>query len=160
MCRWDAGAAQHGIRACSDNPGVQRNSDGVRLDKWLWAARFFKTRSLAIEEIGKGRVVVNGVAAKPSREVRVGDTIALQQGNVARTVVVAGVSAVRGPAPVAQELYRETPESVAAREQAAAARRLAPEPAAAIGQGRPTKRDRRQLADWQRWSASVDDEPG
>jgi ribosome-associated heat shock protein Hsp15 len=135
--------------------GEQR-SEGVRLDKWLWAARFFKTRSLAIEEIGKARVVVNGVAAKPSREVRLGDTIALQLGSVARTVVVTGISAVRGPAPVAQALYRETPESVAAREQAAAARRLAPEPAATIAQGRPTKRDRRQLADWNRWSASAD----
>ena len=76
-----------------------------------------------------------------------------------RTVVVRGLSAVRGPAPVAQALYEETPASIAAREAAAERRRLAPEPAAAIDQGRPTKRDRRQLADWNRWSARVDDEP-
>ena len=131
-------------------------AESVRLDKWLWAARFFKTRSLAIEEIGKGRVLVNGNAAKPSREVRVGDTLELRQGVFARTVVVAGVSNARGPAPVAQTLYRETPESIAAREAALAQRRLSPEPAAAIAQGRPTKRDRRQLADWDRWSASAD----
>jgi len=130
---------------------------GVRLDKWLWAARFFKTRSLAAEEIARGRVLANGQVAKASREVRTGDTLALRQGTVARTIVVLGVSGVRGPAPVAQALYRETDESVAAREAAAQARRLSPEPAAAIESGRPTKRDRRHLADWNRWSASVDE---
>jgi ribosome-associated heat shock protein Hsp15 len=130
---------------------------GVRLDKWLWAARFFKTRSLAAEEIARGRVLANGQVAKASREVRTGDTLALRQGTVARTVVVLGVSAARGPAAVAQALYRETEESIAAREAAAQARRLSPEPAAAIESGRPTKRDRRHLADWNRWSASVDE---
>jgi len=129
---------------------------GVRLDKWLWAARFFKTRSLAAEEIARGRVLANGQVAKASREVRTGDTLALRQGTVARTVVVLGVTASRGPAPVAQALYQETAESVAAREAAGRAQRLTPEPAAAIEHGRPTKRDRRQLADWNRWSASVD----
>jgi ribosome-associated heat shock protein Hsp15 len=136
-------------------PVVDRQ-ERVRLDKWLWAARFFKTRSLAIEAIGKGRVSVNGQSAKASREVRIGDTVELQQAGLARTLVVAGVSQVRGPAPVAQALYRETAESIAARDAAAAARRLAPEPAASIAQGRPTKRERRQLADWDRWSASAD----
>lgn len=130
--------------------------NGVRLDKWLWAARFFKTRSLASEEIGKGRVAVNGQPAKASREVRAGDTIMFRQGPVARTVVVAAASALRGPASVAQGLYAETAESSIAREAAAAARKLTPEPAAALEHGRPTKRDRRQLADWNRWSASVD----
>lgn len=134
----------------------------VRLDKWLWAARFFKTRALAAEEADRGRVSINGQHAKPAREVRVGDRIVLRQGTVERTVDVLGLSSVRGPAPVAQALYRETPESVAARERAAEARRQ--EPAVAIEHGRPTKRDRRQLADWNRWSASVDDasddEPG
>ena len=129
---------------------------GVRLDKWLWAARFFKTRGLATEEIAKGRVSVNGQAAKPSREVRVGDSIALRQGNVPRTVVVQGTSDVRGPAPVAQALYEETVESIALREKISTERRLAQEPADTIEQGRPTKRDRRRLADWNRWSASVD----
>ena len=129
---------------------------GVRLDKWLWAARFFKTRSLAAEEIGKGRVSVNGQAAKASRDVRVGDVLEFRQGVVKRTVAVLGVSAVRGPAPVAQALYQETAESIAAREEAARARRLAPEPATSIGHGRPTKRNQRDLADWKRWSAAIE----
>jgi ribosome-associated heat shock protein Hsp15 len=130
----------------------------VRLDKWLWAARFFKTRSLGADEIGKGRVQVNGQTAKASREVRVGDQIELRQGVVMRTIVVAGVSEHRGPAPQAQRLYTETPQSVARRAEEALRRRLHAEPALAIEQGRPTKRDRRQLADWNRWSASADPE--
>ncbi|MEO5843673.1 MAG: S4 domain-containing protein [Caldimonas sp.] len=129
---------------------------GVRLDKWLWAARFFRTRSLASEEIVKGRISVNGAPAKPSREVRVGDSLTLVHRVSPRTVVVAGVSHVRGPASIAQALYAETAESVAAREAALIARRLTPEPAAAIEHGRPTKRDRRELALWNRWSASAD----
>ncbi|MHC5924118.1 RNA-binding S4 domain-containing protein, partial [Streptococcus pyogenes] len=83
---------------------------------WLWCARFYKTRNLAIEEIGKGRITVNGQAAKPARDLRCGDTVALRQGPVARTVIVRGLSASRGPAPVAQQLYEETAESVVARE--------------------------------------------
>jgi ribosome-associated heat shock protein Hsp15 len=130
----------------------------LRLDKWLWAARFYKTRSLATDEIGKGRVSVNTQAAKPSREVRVGDHIELRQGPLVRCVVVAGLSESRGPAPVAQALYAETEESITAREKAARERRESPEPALAIDQGRPTKRDRRQLSDWNRWSASIDGE--
>ncbi len=129
----------------------------IRLDKWLWAARFYKSRALAAEEIGRGRVQVNGQVAKSSREVRADDLIALRQGPVARTVVVRGLSNARGPAPVAQTLYEETAESIAARLKAAEQRRLGAEPADAIEQGRPTKRKRRQLADWQRWSTSVDD---
>ena len=129
----------------------------VRLDKWLWAARFYKTRALACDEIGRGRVAVNGLTAKASREVRLGDTLELRQGPVQRTVVVLLLSSARGPAPVAQALYGETPDSIAARLKAAEQRRLGTEPASAIEQGRPTKRDRRQLADWQRWSASADD---
>ncbi|VUZ23109.1 Heat shock protein 15 [uncultured Comamonas sp.] len=137
-------------------------TSGVRLDKWLWAARFFKTRSLAAEEIHKGRVSVNGTVAKAAREVRIGDTIALRQGNIPKTVQVLGLSQMRGPAPVAQQLYAETPESQEQRQQLAEQRRLAPEPAAAITQqrqGRPTKRQRRELDEarsdgWgQRWSA-------
>ena len=131
---------------------------GIRLDKWLWAARFFKTRGLSSDEIGKGRVSVNGQAAKPSREVRVGDRIELRQSQVPRTVVVRDTSNVRGPAPAAQALYEETAESIARREKLAAERRDRVEPADAIREGRPTKRDRRHLADWNRWSASVDSE--
>jgi ribosome-associated heat shock protein Hsp15 len=129
----------------------------VRLDKWLWAARFYKTRALAAEEADRGRVSVNGAAAKPAREVHVGDRIVLRQGALERAVDVLGLSLVRGPAPVAQALYRETADSLAAREAAAQQRRLAPEPALDLTEGRPTKRDRRKLADWQRWSASADD---
>jgi ribosome-associated heat shock protein Hsp15 len=129
---------------------------GTRLDKWLWAARFFKTRGLSSDEIERGRVSVNGQPAKPSREVRVGDRIELRQAWASRTVVVKDVSNTRGPAPVAQALYEETPESIAQRERQAAERRYALEPADAYEQGRPTKRDRRQLADWHRWSASID----
>ncbi|MBE2263650.1 MAG: RNA-binding S4 domain-containing protein [Burkholderiaceae bacterium] len=133
--------------------------DRLRIDKWLWAARFYKTRSIAVDEIGKGRVQINQLAARPSREVRPGDTVVLQQGPVQRTVVVRGLSGQRGPAPVAQQLYEETADSIAAREKAAEMRRLAPEPALGIQQGRPTKRDRRDLGKaWgDRWSASIDD---
>ena len=137
--------------------------DKLRIDKWLWAARFYKTRTLACEEIGKGRVEVNGQEVKPAREVKVGDTVSLRQAAILRTVVVKGLSGMRGPAPVAQQLYEETAESIKAREQAAEQRRYAPEPALSIEQGRPTKRGRRELDDAQRgwgdrWSAWVDDE--
>lgn len=131
---------------------------GTRLDKWLWAARFYKTRSLASEEIGKGRVAVNGQVAKPAREVRTGDSIELRQGSLPRTVRVLQLSSVRGPASVARELYEESPQSIARREQAVLERRHGVEPAHAIEQGRPTKRDRRQLVQWNRWSASIDAE--
>lgn len=132
----------------------------VRLDKWLWAARLFKTRSLACDEIDKGRLAVNGLAAKASRELRPGDHITWRQGSVSRILVVRALSSVRGPAPVAQLLYEETAESIAARQQAAEQRRLGAEPSLSIEQGRPTKRNRRQLADWRRWSASADELPG
>ncbi|HNZ89598.1 MAG TPA: RNA-binding S4 domain-containing protein [Acidovorax sp.] len=132
----------------------------MRLDKWLWCARFYKTRSLATEEIGKGRVTVNGQPAKAARDLRCGDTVALRQGAVARTVRVRGLSGHRGPAPVAQLLYEETADSIAAREKSAEQRRLAPEPAATLQEGRPTKRDRRNIdraQSWgDRWSASID----
>ncbi len=132
--------------------------ESLRIDKWLWAARFYKTRSVAAEEIGKNRVQVNGQDAKASREVRAGDRVRLRQGQVEREVLVRGVSAIRGPAPVAQLLYEETPESLQAREAAAQQRRLAAEPAMSIEQGRPTKRDRRQMDKaWnERWSAGLD----
>ena len=125
----------------------------MRLDKWLWVARFYKTRALAADDIGRGRVSVNGQVAKASRELKPGDQLQWRQGPVQRTVFVRGLSLQRGPASVAQQLYEETPQSMAARERASEARRLGTEPATSIEQGRPTKRDRRQLADWQRWSA-------
>lgn len=132
-------------------------NERVRLDKWLWAARFYKTRALAAEEIGLGRVSINGAPAKASREPRPGDLLSLRQGPLTRTVQVLALSRTRGPAAAAQALYAETAESIAARQRAAEARRLGTEPAVSIEQGRPTKRDRRRLADWQRWSASIDD---
>lgn len=133
----------------------------IRIDKWLWAARFYKTRTLSAEEVNRGRVQVNGQDVKPAREVKAGDTIAVRHGPVTRTVLVLGVSGARGPAPVAQALYAETEESLAARAQAAEQRRLAPEPALAQEHGRPTKRERRTLDqahdNWgERWSASID----
>jgi ribosome-associated heat shock protein Hsp15 len=133
----------------------------MRIDKWLWAARFYKTRTLASEETVKGRVEVNGQEVKPARELKIGDTVSVRQGPMTRIVVVKGFSNVRGPAAVAQQLYEETADSIQAREKAAEQRRLAPEPALSIEQGRPTKRGRRELDDarrgWgDRWSASVD----
>jgi ribosome-associated heat shock protein Hsp15 len=135
------------------------SDDRLRVDKWLWAARFYKTRGLAVDDIDKGRISVNGQVAKASREVKTGDLVLMRQGPVQRTVQVLGISSSRGPAPVAQALYAETADSIAARQRAAEARRLGAEPAQSIEQGRPTKRDRRQLVDWQRWSVSVDDLP-
>ena len=137
--------------------------DKLRIDKWLWAARFYKTRSLACDEVDKGRVLVNGVAVKPARELKVGDMLQLRQGVVSRTVNVLAISDRRGPAPVAALLYAETEDSIRQRQQAAEQRRLAPEPALTLAQGRPTKRDRREAeklrgGQWNaRWSASIDD---
>lgn len=128
----------------------------LRVDKWLWAARFYKTRSLASEELVKGRIQVNGQDAKPSREVKPNDTLLIRQGPVSRTVVVLGLSQQRGPATSAQQLYAETQESIQHRENQAEQRRLAREPSQTIEHGRPTKRDRRDLekAKTQNWSAS------
>ncbi len=120
-------------------------TDKIRLDKWLWAARFYKTRSLAAHEIDRGRVLVNGQIAKRSREVAANDLVSVRKEDPPIHIRVRAVSGVRGPAPVARQLYEETPESVTARERAAEMRRFAPEPAHEIAAGRPTKRDRRQI---------------
>ena len=136
----------------------------LRIDKWLWAARFYKTRTLATEEIEKGRVKINQLDVKRAREVKAGDTISLRQGVVMRTLLVLGVSNQRGGAPAAQLLYEETPESIALRTAAAAQRRDNQDPAASIERGRPTKRDRRDMDkasdkgnSWgNRWSATSD----
>jgi ribosome-associated heat shock protein Hsp15 len=118
--------------------------DRIRLDKWLWAARFCKTRSLATREIDLGRVRVEGERAKPAHEVRVGERIDLQLATQRIEVVVRALSAVRGPAPAARELYEETAESRARRARRAEPHRYGAEPAAAI-KGRPTKREGRAL---------------
>lgn len=115
---------------------------GVRLDLWLWAARFFRTRTLAREAIDGGKVQVNEAAAKPSRAVRAGDMLQVRRGEVVFVVQVLAVSDTRGPAPVAQALYAETEASRLAREAAREARRLAP-PAAP--RDKPDKKDRREL---------------
>lgn len=130
----------------------------TRIDKWLWAARFFKTRSLATDEVNLGRVQWEGRDVKPAKEVKVGDTLTIWQGKVKRTVEILQISEQRGPAPAAQLLYAETPESIAQRLAAAEQQRLSPEPAHTIAGGRPTKRDRRALqTGWnERWSASLD----
>jgi ribosome-associated heat shock protein Hsp15 len=136
--------------------------DKLRIDKWLWAARFYKTRTLAAEEIDKGRVRINDSPVKAAREVKVGDTVALRQGHLTRTVVVLGISSQRGGAPVAQQLYQETAESLQLKAASAEQRRLGADPASSLEHGRPTKRDRRSLdkvqaKDWDsRWSASAD----
>jgi ribosome-associated heat shock protein Hsp15 len=130
----------------------------VRIDKWLWAARFYKTRTLATEDIHKGRVQVNGQEAKPAREVRIGDNVVLRQPGVIRTLLVKSLSDKRGPAPVAQQLYGETPESLRLRAEAAEHRRMGTEPGLSLKDGRPNKHDRQAIDNaWgDRWSASLD----
>ena len=116
----------------------------ARVDKWLWAARFFRTRSAATTAVVGGRIHVNGARVKPSKEVRVGDTVEVTIRSLRRTVEVAGVADKRGPAAAAATLYVEAPESISAREEAALERRLARPPGADLG-GRPTKLARRRL---------------
>jgi ribosome-associated heat shock protein Hsp15 len=116
----------------------------VRIDKWLWAARFFKTRTAATEAIVGGRVHVNGMRAKPAKEIRPRDTVEVSIGELRWTVVVAGLADKRGSASLAQTLYDETPESRTRREQHALERRVARPPGADLG-ARPTKQARRRL---------------
>jgi ribosome-associated heat shock protein Hsp15 len=116
----------------------------VRIDKWLWAARFFKTRSLAKEAVASGKVHLNQLRAKPAKEVHISDELIIRTGYVERTVIVQGLSAQRRPANEAVLLYKETPESIQHREQQAELRRQA----AALrphGAGRPTKKERRTI---------------
>ena len=116
----------------------------MRLDKWLWAARFYKTRSLATNAVDGGKVKINGTPIKPAKEVRLGDRIQLRAGDQNWEVIVQGLNEQRRPAAEARLLYRETPESLQQRAQAAELRKLAPTPQP-DQKGRPTKRDRRQL---------------
>jgi ribosome-associated heat shock protein Hsp15 len=119
---------------------------GLRIDKWLWAARFFKTRSLAAHVCELGRVLSNGNPAKPAREVKIGDLLRIRNDAGEFTVEVLALSAMRGPAPVAQTLYRETEESKILRAKVAEERRAMPLYEAAFqDSGRPSKRDRRNL---------------
>jgi ribosome-associated heat shock protein Hsp15 len=122
-------------------------SAAVRLDKWLWAARFFRTRALAAEAIGAGRVSVNGERAKAAKNVKPGDTLAIRRPPYEHEVRVLAVSDKRGNATAAQALYAETPESRAKREAVAAEMKAMPPP---VFKGRPTKRDRRALEKFNR----------
>ena len=119
----------------------------MRLDKWLWAARFFKTRSLAQQAIESGRVTLNDQRIKPSHALKLEDSVSVRVGEFGWQVRVKGLSERRGPAPEARKLYEETAESRAERERRVELRRWSTEPAASI-KGRPTKRDRRRLEDF------------
>ncbi|WP_250483074.1 RNA-binding S4 domain-containing protein [Caballeronia sp. GaOx3] len=123
----------------STEPGAR-----LRIDKWLWAARFFKTRSLASDAVEKGRVKIGGANVKPSKDVRVGDIVEIDIERLVWQVEVRGLCDVRGPATVAQTLYAETEEGRAKRTAEAERRKTFHEPAAGL-QGRPTKRDRRTI---------------
>ncbi|QIE22478.1 Heat shock protein 15 [Caballeronia sp. SBC1] len=118
------------------------SSARLRIDKWLWAARFFKTRSLASDAVEKGRVRIGGANVKPSKDVRVGDLVEIEIEHVLWQVNVLGICEVRGPAPIAQTLYAETDTGREKRVAESERRKTYREPAAAL-QGRPTKRDRR-----------------
>lgn len=118
--------------------------DRLRIDKWLWCARFFKTRSLATEAVEKGQVQLNGQVCKPSKDVRPGDRLAVTAHQQRWELEVLGIPAARGSAPVAQSLYQESEASRLAREQETDRRKLYREPAEQI-HGRPTKRDRRKI---------------
>lgn len=119
----------------------------VRIDKWLWAARFFKTRSVAQQAVEGGKVRVNGERVKPAKDLRVGDELAIQIGNAEWLIRVEQLSDKRGPATVARTLYAEDEASRVRREEQSALRKFAADPAQDI-HGRPTKRERRQLDRW------------
>ena len=123
---------------------MDKDKENVRLDKWLWAARFFKTRSLAQDAVERGRVRIDGEPVKPARTVKINDKMLIDNGSDRWEIIVAAISGARGGAPVARTLYFETDESIAKRELDKVARRLYPEPSLEI-KGRPTKRDRRAM---------------
>lgn len=119
--------------------------DRVRIDKWLWAARFYKTRALASDAIGGGKVSLNGESVKPAKMLQVGDTVSIRLTPYEHVVVVRALSERRGPASVAQALYEETAQSRGAREKLAEQLRMAPAAFVYEDKGRPTKRDRREI---------------
>jgi ribosome-associated heat shock protein Hsp15 len=124
---------------------MDKDKDSVRLDKWLWAARFFKTRSLAQDAVERGRVRIDGEPVKASRTVKVNDKMTIANRSDRWEIIVAAISGARGGAPQARTLYFETDESIAKRENDKVARRLYPEPSLEL-KGRPTKQDRRAMS--------------
>jgi ribosome-associated heat shock protein Hsp15 len=131
---------------------TQENTAEVRIDKWLWAARFFKTRSLAAEAVAGGKVALNGARPKPSRTIRPGDHLNIRRGVYEWIIIVKGTSAYRGPASDAQRLYEETEESRSTR-QAVLAQLKLERPADFHSTGRPSKKDRRAISQFtnRRW---------
>ena len=122
---------------------AEASSKGVRLDKWLWAARFFKTRSLAATAVNTGKVEVAGVRPKPSRSIRIGEMVSIRKGPYELEVEVLGLSEKRGPAKVAAELYQETEDSIRKREETSAAMKVEKSTSVRFeGRGRPTKKER------------------
>jgi ribosome-associated heat shock protein Hsp15 len=123
---------------------MEENNESIRIDKWLWAARFFKTRSLAADAVTGGKIDVNGARAKPSRIMRLGDRLSIRRGPYESTVVVKGLAKLRGPASEAQLLYEETEESIRKRELVSAQLKLE-RPPEFHSPGRPSKKDRRAV---------------
>jgi ribosome-associated heat shock protein Hsp15 len=123
---------------------LKKKNESIRIDKWLWAARFFKTRSLAADAVTGGKIDVNGARAKPSRIMRLGDKLSIRRGPYESTVVVKGLAKLRGPASEAQLLYEETEESIRRRELTSAQLKLE-RPPEFDSPGRPSKKDRRAV---------------
>ena len=134
---------------------LPENALSMRIDKWVWAARFFKTRSIAKNAIEGGKVHIDGERVKVSREVRVGMQLTIQQGLEKKTVVIKALSDVRGPAPVAQQLYDETPESIEKRELLASQRKMHN---LARPDHRPSKKDRRDISKFKNENSQMFDQ--
>ena len=128
----------------SNDKETEQTNEPIRIDKWLWNARFFKTRSLAAEAITGGKIDVNGARTKPSRIMHIGDQLSIRRGPYEWTVVVKGIAKLRGPASEAQLLYEETEESIRKREMASAQLKLE-RPPEFHSPGRPSKKDRRAV---------------
>ncbi len=141
---FDNGAGEQGpVSGPVNGPGNGKDGHNVRVDKWLWAARFYKTRALAIQAVDTGKVLINGDRVKPAKNLHVGDKLNIRRGPYVSVVTVKALSLRRGPAAEAQNLFEETPESIVARQEVA--ERMAAQPEPTFG-GRPTKRSRRQIS--------------
>ena len=139
--RWSREPFIRSMQPAQETSGAGR----VRIDKWLWAARFFKTRSLAADAVGGGKISVNGDGVKPAKLIQIGDELRIRLGPYEHIVTVRATSERRGPAAVAATLYQETEASVAARARLSEQLRMAPPAFVYEEKGRPTKRDRREI---------------